>query len=133
MRIAVLRVSGAFEVETYLARFGMAADRFWRAGQFRRPGEVHSDSGFSITIADASLSIALMDQIRRWCDEHGAALDGLTELFLHAELDVGLTVGASDQYTASIVFNPRDLAPLAKYGIVLRVSAYPSSEADELT
>jgi len=41
-------------------------------------------------------------------------------------IDAGLTVGASDQFTASVRLLPSDLALLAETGVELSVSAYPA-------
>ena len=48
-----------------------------------------------------------------------------------AVIDVGLTVGTSDQFTASVTLTPADLALLAKAGVELSVSAYPATEETE--
>ncbi|PYV29834.1 MAG: hypothetical protein DMG09_28875 [Acidobacteria bacterium] len=48
-----------------------------------------------------------------------------------AVIDVGLTVGTSDQFTASVTLTQADLALLAKAGVELSVSAYPATEDAE--
>jgi hypothetical protein len=47
-----------------------------------------------------------------------------------AELDVGMPVGSTKQFTASVSLEPSDLALLAELGLVYRVSAYPVDDDD---
>jgi hypothetical protein len=43
-------------------------------------------------------------------------------------LDVGLTVGTEQQFTASFTLTPRELAIVADAQVHLKVSAYPAPE-----
>jgi hypothetical protein len=54
-------------------------------------------------------------------------------LGLVAELDVGFTVGDSEQFVGSVVFSPPELQSFGECGISLRVSAYPTSDEANAT
>jgi len=131
MRSAVLRASGDFDADRYLAQYGFVASRVWRAGESAGENGPRMESGFNLAIAEARSTLELMREIRVWVAEHSAALGRLIEVNVFVEIDVGLTVGAADQYTASIAASSADLALLAASGVSFRVSAYPASEDDQ--
>jgi len=132
MRVAVLRVSGAdLDPDAYVKRHGFTPDIIWRAGEPDRLGRVRSKSGFNLSIGDAVSAAALVKQVRGWVEDNMSALLALGGLGGVAVIDVGLTVGTSDQFTASVTLTPADLALLAKAGVELSVSAYPATEETE--
>ena len=132
MRVAVLRVSGAdFDPDPYVKRHGFTPDIIWRAGEPDRLGRARSESGFNLSIGDAVSAAALVKQVRGWVEDNMSALLALGGLGGVAVIDVGLTVGTSDQFTASVTLTPADLALLAKAGVELSVSAYPATEETE--
>jgi hypothetical protein len=47
---------------------------------------------------------------------------------LSAELSVGVTVGDSDQFVASVALSASDILLLGSLGIALSVTAYPTSD-----
>ncbi|WP_437927949.1 hypothetical protein WMF37_01500 [Sorangium sp. So ce291] len=130
--MAVLRVSGRrFEVDDYLRRHGFAPDAVWHAGDRTRRGQTREDSGFSLDIGDAASADALIQGFRAWVRSNRSALLELRQHGVAAEVDVGMTVGSSAQFTASIALAPEDLALLAEVGLSYRVSAYPCNDSDD--
>ena len=132
MRLAVLRVSGTeFDPDGFVKRFGFSPDIVWRAGVPDRVGRVRAESGFNLTIADEPSGAALVRHVCEWVETNKMALRSLEESGAAAEIDVGLSVGASGRFTASVRFRRSDLALLAECGLNLCFSAYPTSEEQE--
>ncbi|MEX0702792.1 MAG: hypothetical protein WD069_11920 [Planctomycetales bacterium] len=134
MNVAVLRVDGD---ESALAdlqrRMKLETDEFsaWAAGETTLLGRSHERSGFRMTIADEKTQGELVEVIRefvRYCAEEGIRFDtnGLS-----AELGIGMTVGTSEQFTASVRFAPEDLIAIGRLGVELCVSAYPACDPDD--
>ena len=129
MRLAVIRVAGVqFDTAKYTRQYGFTPDVVWRAGKADHVGRVHADSGFNLTIADANSAEMLVQQIRSWFQENKSALLALNEFKGAAVIDVGLAVGTSAEFTASVRFAGSDLRFLAETGVELSVSAYPAGD-----
>jgi hypothetical protein len=132
MRLAILRVSGTeFDPDIFAARFRFSPDIVWRAGVPDRVGRVRAKPGFNLTIADDHSAAALVRRVCEWVETNKMALRALDESGGTAEIDVGLSVGAAGQFTASVTWAPSELALLAGCGVNLCVSAYPAGEEDE--
>jgi len=127
MRSAVLRLYRS-NWRPEFAAFCAKPESVWRAGEKALLGKVHSDSGAIFSVSDAPTIQRLLSDIREFFEFNGANVGALVAEGVVAELDVGVTVGDSEQFTASIPFEPADLSLLAKLGISLRVSAYPTSD-----
>lgn len=129
MNLAILRVEGTdSSLEQLKKVLRLACDAEWREGDRRRNGTVHALSGFNATVAEAEDPRVLTSLIRSFlkqCKEKDVVLSSLN---LEAELDVGILVGSSEQYVASVLFTPADLLLCAECGIELRVTAYPTSD-----
>jgi hypothetical protein len=50
---------------------------------------------------------------------------------VNAELSIGITVGDSIQYVASVDFSPNEIRDLAVLGIALNFTAYPTSDLSD--
>jgi hypothetical protein len=132
MRLAVLRVSGPAEwnPEEYLKRFRLQPERVWRAGEQRFPTDKPAKPGFNLTIADASMSTELAEQIRHCLQEYRPALLALRDLGASAILDIGISV-EEDKSATSIWWDPSDLTIFVELGLTLEFTAYhtPRSRA----
>lgn len=118
MRYAVLRISGAaFDPDRWLDAYGLSA-----AVVRRTP------SGLTLDIGGATAE-HLPELVLTWLGERRHAIQALATVGASAELDVGVTVGTSDQYAASVVWNPEHVRALGELGIGLTVSAYPATDA----
>lgn len=84
-------------------------------------------SGFNACIADESSSGELMLAVREFlnrCRKQGIVLSSAD---LATELDIGISVGGSEQFTASVGFSPEDMSYFSELALPLRISAYPAS------
>jgi hypothetical protein len=127
MRVAVIRISGVgFDPEKYARQYGPTPDAIWSSGEPDHLCRIHRDSGLNLMIADADSTSELVQQIRKWVEDNRAAMLAVSDFGGASVIDLGLTVGASDQFTASVRLLPSDLALLAETGVELSVSAYPA-------
>ena len=129
MSVAVLRISGArFDVDRFVQNYVITPDTSWRGGVSDSVGRVRANSGFNLTIADAPSTDTLVSQMTSWLQQNEDALEALAMEGASGIVDIGLTVGTSDQFTASVVLSPTELALLNRLGLGLSVSAYPASD-----
>jgi hypothetical protein len=100
------------------------------AGAPRRRGGVHAESGLSANIADAANPGAVMNQIRAFVQ--GCIRDCPTAFlaFVDAEIAVGISVGDSVQFVASVELLTADIRDLAALGIAFSVTAYPTGDEE---
>jgi hypothetical protein len=102
-------------------------ESMWHVGDKGIRGQAHKDSGVSFVVSDASSAQQLASDLQQFLKRNRFALSELTGRGLTAELDVGVTVGDSQQYVALVPFAPEVLRALADLRIGLCVSAYPTS------
>jgi len=131
MNIATLRASGSDAALASLRKaFDLKVDADWKQGEPRRRGGVHDKPGLNACVADVASPTALVVEIRAFLDKCLKHREVLSSSELSTQLDIGITVGESGQYYASIVFPPVVLNLLSELGIELSVSAYPGSDVD---
>lgn len=129
MNLVILIIEGPDEVlETVRLLLDLLTDKRWISGQPRRRGGLHTTSGFSVTLADAENPGEMLAAIREFvarCEAKGIgfSLDGLS-----AEISIGMTVGDSTQFVASVDLSPSDLLSLGRLGAAISVTAYPTSD-----
>lgn len=129
MNIATLRVEGTESaLEKTKQTLQVVCDTEWKKGENKRNGNTYNSSGFSVTIADASSPGELTDQILAFLDKCKNSAIAFSAPELKAELDIGVTVGESQQFVASVEFSPPDLMLCAECGITLSITAYPTSD-----
>jgi hypothetical protein len=132
MKLAVLRLrSPTAAPERVAAVIGVAEDSIWRAGEKTFRGQVLEDSGVSFVVSDAETVRQLTDEVRAFFQSRREAFPRLAADGWEAELDVGVTVGDSAQYTASVSLDPSLLALLGSLGVSVKFSAYPTSDEAE--
>jgi hypothetical protein len=128
MNLACLRVEGpTAALSSVKTAIPIKPDSSWNAGDKKRRGGVYASSGFSATVADAPHPVALLQSIRAFledCTTRGVQFPA----DISAELDVGISVGDSEQFVASVAFSTEDLHRLATLHIHLSVTAYPTSD-----
>jgi hypothetical protein len=129
LNVATLRLSGNDALlDDLVRRLNLQVVSRVKAGDPRRRGGVYAASTLNAPIADAASSGSLLSQIRPFlaeCLKHGPTLFGNG---VEAELSVGISVGDSIQYVASVDFSPVEMRDLAYLGIALNVTAYPASD-----
>jgi hypothetical protein len=129
LNIATLRLSGNdASLDEVIRKLNLVVSSRVKAGDPRRRGGVHAASGLNAPIADAASPVALLGQVRTFlaeCLKHGPTLFGNG---VDAELSIGIAVGDSVQYVASVDLSPIEIRELATLGIALNFTAYPTSD-----
>jgi hypothetical protein len=129
MNTACLRASGTESALLSLrAGLGLKIDCEWKKGDARQRGRVHETSGFNACVVDVVKSIEMMPAIRRFLGECRSAGLIFASEELTTEIDIGVTVGTSEQFTASVFLTTDDLKLCAEMGLPIRLSAYPASD-----
>ena len=131
MTICVLRVRGEeTEVGFLLENIDLKVSSLWHKGQIDRKGGFLADSGFIADVVDAESISELMSELRKFlifCSKNDISF---SEKSLTSEISIGLFVGSSDQYVASVNFDAKDLQLISSLGLSLDISAYPTSDED---
>ncbi len=129
MNLADLRLSGNDELlNDIVEKLNLTVASRVKAGEPRRGGRIHETSGLSISIADAANPVAMLNAIREFlatCQSIGPNVFGGG---VQAELAIGMTVGDSIQFIASVDFSSSELRELGMLGIALSITAYPTSD-----
>jgi len=128
MNLAMLRVVGNdAELEALKQALPLEIEASWKQGQAMRRGTA-SSSGFNATVADSENPKQLVNAVREFLTECGKRGVTFSTTHLTTELSIGIAVGDSTQFIASVDFSPSDLKALATLGIALSVTAYPTSD-----
>ena len=129
MNLAVLRVEGrSYALNSLLGMLRRKPDAEWKAGELRRRGGNYEDSGFTLTIADATTPHDMVIAVRQFLTECNGQAVFFSAQGLTAELSVGVTVGDTAQFVASIELTSGDLSMMGRLGLALSVTAYPTSD-----
>jgi hypothetical protein len=129
MNLAVLRVEGKSDaLNGLLDRLRRKPDAEWKEGELKRRGGKHEKSGFTSTIADAATPRDMVIAVRRFLTKCSAQDMSFSGQGLTAELSVGVTVGDSVQFVASVDLTSDDLSMMSSLGLGLNVTAYPTSD-----
>jgi hypothetical protein len=133
MNTATLRTLGSDSALDYLRdALDLSITGEWKKGETRRRGGVYEISGFNANVvSDAENPSSLVEEIRGFLNRCLSKRILFSSSDLSAQLDIGVSVGASKQFTASVVFSPEDLESFSKLGLELSVSAYPTSDDGE--
>lgn len=129
MNIAILRVEGPeLSLKELLKSLPLACDTEWSKDDRSKSDRANAAHGFSSTIADTRNPKELIDLIRIFlacCKDANVVFSSLE---LIAELDIGFTVGGSEQFVGSVTLSPSELLLCGECGISLSVTAYPTSD-----
>jgi hypothetical protein len=129
MNLAVLRVEGKNDaLNGLLGRLRLKTTTVWNKGDSRRRGGIHEESGFTSTIADTNSPRDMVIAVRRFLATCCEQAISFPDQGLAAELSVGVTVGGSEQFVASIDLTPGDLSMMSSLGLSLDITAYPTSD-----
>jgi hypothetical protein len=127
MNVAVLRASGQnWNPADFLDEHSLSAQAVWQAGD-RIGDRIRSNAGFNFTIAEAQSGRDLVGMVIEWLDQHRPAVQALVQIGVGVQVDMGLTVGTSEQFTGSVVVTPQELRLFVDLGIELSISAYPAT------
>jgi hypothetical protein len=129
MNIANVIIEGPDEaLEMVRLQLDLSTDKTWIIGQPTRRGGLHTISGFSVTIADAESPGEMLELVRQFVALCTAKDIGFSRDRLSAEVSIGMTVGESIQFVASVGLSPSDLLSLGSLGVAISVTAYPASD-----
>jgi len=130
LNIATLRLTGSdASLDEVVGKLRLTVSSRVRAGDPRRRGGVHAASGLSASIAGAANPVAMTKQVRAFIQECLKHCPNLFPEAVDAELAVGISVGDSVKFVASVDLSPADIRDLAAIGIAFSVAAYPTSAA----
>jgi len=134
MNLATLRVEGTDDaLQTVRNTLGLVPDSMWKQGEPKRRGGFFASSGLCATIADAKNPSEMVVAIREFVAECKARNFVFSGVGLSAELSVGVTVGGTEQFVASVDLSASDLLSLGALGVEFSFAAYPTSdEANEI-
>lgn len=128
MNLATLRIEGADEaLEQLIAQLNLSIDVSWKKGEMSRQ-DVHEISGLNSTIADTETPRQLTEAIIDFANQCKSKNISLSSSNISTELDIGIGVGYSEQFIASVSFTPDELQLLSSIGIELSITAYPTSD-----
>lgn len=118
-----------FDVTSFVEKYSIEnVDSIYIEGELGRREKVNETSGFSVLVSENLNSSENIQDIENFILNHEAAFLYLKTIGVESSIDIGCTVGTSDQFTKSITASVRLLALLANYGIELEFSAYPASD-----
>ena len=100
----------------------------WKKVDVRRNGKSYTSPGFSATIADVANPVELTRAIRTFLKQCKEREVSFAKSGVSAELSLGFAVGDSQQFVASVQLSPSDLSLFAEHGLMLNLTAYPTSD-----
>jgi len=128
VNLAVLRVEGERDaLNGLLALLRRKPDAQWREGELKRRGGRYERSGFGLTVADAPTPHDMVIAVRQFLTECSVLGISFPKQDFTTELSVGVTVGDSAQFVASMELTGDDLM-MSNLGLGLSVTAYPTSD-----
>ena len=129
VNLATLNVRGKSEALSALKGvLPFSLDSAWSKGDRRGNGMLHEASGFSGTISDCATPGEMVAALVAFFSECTSRNIGFADEALEAELSIGVTVGDSSQFTASVNIPHTLLASLTASSISLSFTAYPTSD-----
>ena len=130
MNLALLNIAASEAVLDILAEeFLSTPTTRHKVGQEYAFGRrVHKESGISVAISDANTSAQLIEEVEVFFGSMSPVAENNLPKATGRELSVGFSVGDTEQFVGSVSFSPELMAKLAKCGIVLSVTAYPTSD-----
>lgn len=128
MNLATLRIEGSDEaLELLIAQLNLSIDVSWKKGEMGRR-KIYETSGLNSTIADTETPRQLTEAVIEFASQCKSKNIMLSSSNISTELDIGIGVGYSEQFIASVSFSPSELQLLSSIGIVLSITAYPTSD-----
>lgn len=128
MRKALLTISGrSFDVDRFVARYRQKGATIFRKGERNHRGDPLPRSGCNVLVVNATSDAHLRRRLREFLKRHKVMLRRVETWGASAWIDVGVTVGDDQQFTASVLLEPDDLAQLASLKVGWCVSASPAT------
>ena len=132
MNLATLRVDGTdTALKDISDSLSLNIDASWKQGEAKRRGGNYNKSGFNACVADTETSKLLLEKIREFLLKCKNRKMSFSASDISAQLDIGIGVGSSEQFTASITFTPTELMYFTDIGLELCISVYPESDDED--
>lgn len=132
MNLVTLRAEGTdAALKNICDSLSLNIDASWKQGEVKRNGSKYSKSGFNACIADTETPKLLLNYIREFMVKCKTNNTTFSDSDISAQLDIGIGVGSSEQYSASVTFTPTELQYFIDLGLELCVSSYPISDDEE--
>jgi hypothetical protein len=120
-----------FDVTGFVEKFSIKnLDQIYLEGETGKRGKINETSGFSVLVSENLNSNENIQEIERFILNNLEAFSYLKNLGIESSIDIGCTVGTSDQFTKFIKAPIHFLGLLVNYGIELEFSAYPASDQE---
>jgi len=120
-----------FDVAAFVEKFKLQnLTQTYIEGELGKQGKVNETSGFSVLVSENLNSSQNIQEIESFILNNAEAFLHLKRLDIGSFIDIGCTVGTSDQFTKSINVPVGLLGLLFKYEIELEFSAYPASDQE---
>ena len=120
-----------FSSADFASKHGLHKLSIWEMGQPRRSGQLHEDSGISVSLQNAETTIEVVPLVEQFLEDNQAWIAALSAEPVARLLHLGVTVGEENSYAPSFEFDLHFLALLVDQEMELHVTAYPTSDATE--
>ena len=126
MNVAVLRVEGSKKALRVLRKsLSLNVVASWKKGRKNHFGSKYKKSGFNACVADKVTTKQMLKKVRKFIVKCNARKIFFSGSDLSVVLDIGVGVGCSKQFTASVKFSPEELKCFSDIGLDLEISSYP--------
>jgi hypothetical protein len=134
LNVAALRLSGNDALlDDIVRKLGLKVASRSKAGSPRPRAGIYAASTLNALIADAASPAAMLGQVRAFLAECRGHDSTLFASGIDAELSIGISVGDSGQFVASVDLSSAEIRDLAALGLSLKFAAYPRSDEDPAT
>ena len=126
----VWRVSARnFDVDSFLEKFQIPnVCSVFHTGEKGLRNRVYDKSGFTALVSEETNSFKNTEEIENFIKNNSEAITYLFNHQVEYYLDIGCTVGTTDQFTKTTKLTISLIALLHQYNVEIEFSAYPSSE-----
>ncbi len=120
---SVLRVFGEeFDVDSFLNEYPIQAHtESFRKGEPDLLGNPNSESGFDALLSENENPAENLREIQKFIENHENTLSHLKKSGVNCIVDIGFTVGSSDQFTQSICVPPELLGIFHRFNISIEI------------
>jgi len=99
-------------------------------GEEGRRGKINEESGFNVLVSENTIAKENIDEVEKFIRTNSGALNYLRLSGISSVIDIGCTVGTSEQFTKSVNVPTSLLGLLNQYGICIEFSAYPAADEE---
>ena len=131
----IWRISATeFDVKYFIHQFKIKdTSAIFLKGEIGWRGIVNKESGVNVLVSEELNSNENIEEISEFIKNNSEALKYLLSNNISSTMDIGCSVGTTDQYIKSVTAPPDLLLLLNKYAISLQFSAYPATDDENET